>query len=77
MMPGVRREEEDRRGEQADVDLAGRLQRAEVDLLDHAEDRVAGVAALLLGQPEQRLVLAVGVAASTGSAESATAGSVK
>ena len=56
MMPGVRRDEQDRRGEQADVDLARVLEEAEVDLLDDAEDRVAGEAALLLGQAEQRLV---------------------
>ena len=62
-MPGVGGQEEDRRGQQADVDLADVLERPEVDLLDHAEDRVAGVAALLLGQAEQRLVLAVRVAA--------------
>ena len=43
-------------------------------MLDDAEDRVAGVAALLLGQAEQRRVLAVGVLV-TGSADSATAGS--
>ena len=55
---GVRRDEEDRRGEQADVELARALQRAEVDRLDDAEDRIAGVAALVLRQAEQRLVLA-------------------
>ena len=57
---GVGGDEEDRRGQQADVELARGLQRPEVDLLDDAEDRVAGEAALLLGEAEQGLVLAVG-----------------
>ena len=54
----VRGDEQDRRGEQADVQLARRLQRPEIDLLDDTEDRVAGVASLVLGEAEQRLVLA-------------------
>ena len=58
-MPGVRGQEEDRRGEDADVDLGRLLQDAEVELLDDAEHRVARVAALSSGSAEQRLVLAV------------------
>ena len=46
MMPGVGGDEQDRRRQQADVDLGRLLQEAEVDVLDHAEHRVAGVAAL-------------------------------
>ena len=54
-----------------------RLQRPEIDLLDEAEDRVAGEAALLLGEPEQREVRRPSARCCTGSADSATAGSVK
>ena len=46
---GVGGQEQDRRGEQADVDLGHALEDPEVHLLDHAEHRVAGEAALLLG----------------------------
>jgi hypothetical protein len=35
--PGVRRDQQDRRGEQSDVELAGLLQEAQVELLDDAE----------------------------------------
>ncbi len=59
--PGVGRDEQDRRGQQADVDLARVLQRPQVQRLDHAEDRVPGEAALLLGDAELRHVLAVGL----------------
>ena len=57
----VRGDEQDRRGEDADVDLPGRLQRAEVQVLDDPEHRVPGVAALRLARAEQRLVGAVGL----------------
>ena len=46
MMPGVRRDEQDRRGQQADVELADALERPEVEVLDDPEHRVAGEAAL-------------------------------
>ena len=72
---GVGGDEQDRGRQDADVELTGRLQRPEVDLLDDAEDRVAREAALVLGQAELGLILAV--TCSTGSAESAIAGSVK
>ena len=52
-------DEQDRRGEDADVDLAGRLQRAEVQVLDDPEHRVAGVAAFGLARAEQRRVATV------------------
>ena len=58
---GVRRDHEDRRREQADVQLAGALERSQVHVLDDPEHRVAGVAALLLADSEQRLVAAVGL----------------
>ena len=48
---GVGGDEEDRGRQQADVDLPGVLQRAQVHVLDDAEDRVAGEAALVLGTP--------------------------
>ena len=56
---GVGRDEQDRGRQDADVELTGRLQRPEVDLLDDAEDRVAREAALVLGQAELGLILAV------------------
>ena len=75
---GVRRDEEDRRGEQADVELGRVLQRPEVDRLDDAEDRVAGVAALVLRAGRAASAYSPVVALNvTGSADSATAGSVK
>jgi hypothetical protein len=58
--PRVGGDEEDRRRQQADVDLAWLLQEAQVQGLDHAEDRVAGEAALVLGDAEQRRIGAVG-----------------
>ena len=46
----VGRYEEDRRGQDPDVDLGGaREPRREVEAADHAEDGVVGEAALLLG----------------------------
>ena len=42
-----------------DVDLGRVLQRAQVQVLDDPQHRVAGEAALALGQAEQRLALAV------------------
>ena len=72
--PGVGGDEQDRRREQADVDLARVLERPEVQVLDDPEHRVAGVAALVLAHAEQRLAVAADVAV-TGSADSATAGS--
>jgi hypothetical protein len=54
----VRGDEQDRGRQQADIRLAGLLQWTEIDLLDHAEDRVARVAAFLLREAEQRLVFA-------------------
>ena len=59
--PGVGGDDEDRRGQQADVDLAGVLERAEPQRLDHAEDRVAGEPALVLWDPQLGDVLAVGL----------------
>ena len=59
---GVGRDEQDRRGEHADVDLAGRLQRAEMQVLDDPEHRIAGEAAVGLVGAEQRRVLAVAAA---------------
>ena len=53
----IRRDEQDRRREQAHIDLAHRLQRPEVQVLDDAEDRVAGVAAMRLARAEQRRVV--------------------
>ena len=56
---GVRRDEEDRRGEDADVDLERVEQRAfDAEVLDDAEDRIVGVAALLRRQRQQRRQLA-------------------
>ena len=75
MSAGVGGDEQDRRGQHADVQLAGGLQRPEVDLLDDAEDRVAREAAFVLGSPS--IVRYSPSTCSTGSAESATAGSVK
>ena len=57
--PGVGGDEQDRRRQQADVDLGRALQRAQVQVLDHPQHRVAGEAALALGQAQQRLALAV------------------
>ena len=57
--PGVGGDEQDRRGQQADVDLARVLERAKVQLLDDPQHRVTGVAALGLVDAEQRLVVAV------------------
>ena len=59
--PRVRGDEQDRRGEDADVDLhrPQELLVADAEVLDEAEDRVVRVAALLRRQPERRLVLAV------------------
>ena len=55
----VRGDEEDRRGEDADVDLERFEQGAlEAEVLDDAEDRVVRVAALLRRQREQRRQLA-------------------
>ena len=71
---GVGGDEQDRRGEDADVDLPRRLQRAEVQVLDDPQHRVAGVAAFGLARAEQRRVVAVGRLV-TGSADSATIGS--
>ena len=59
--PRVGGDEEDRRRQQADVDLRGLLQEAQVQVLDDAEHRVAGEAALVLGDAEQRRVGAVGL----------------
>ena len=53
--PGVRGDEQDRRREQSDVDLPGVLERPEVKVLDDSEHRIAGEAALVLADPEQRL----------------------
>ena len=57
--PGVGGDEEDRGRQQADVDLTGVLQRAEVQVLDDPEDRIAGEPALALVHAEQRLVVTV------------------
>ena len=52
---GVGRDEEDRRGEHADVDLRGVEQLAfQAEVLDHAEHRIVGEAALLGRQREPR-----------------------
>ena len=60
MMPGVRRDEEDRRREDADVDLEHVEQHAlDPEVVDDAEDGVVLVAALLRSQREQRRQLAV------------------
>ena len=56
--PGVRGDEQDRRREQPDIDLAGVLERPEVQVLDDPEHRVAGEASLVLAETEQRLALA-------------------
>ena len=62
-------DEEDRRGEDADVDLGRVLERAQVHVLDHAQHRVVGVPALLLRRgPLESVPLC------TGMADSATAG---
>ena len=56
--PGVGGDEQDRRREQADVDLARVLKRAEVQVLDDPEHRIAGEAALVLAHAQQRLAVA-------------------
>ncbi len=57
---GVRGDEEDRRGEDADVDLQDVEHRSrDAEVLDETEHGVVGEAALLRGKPEERLVLAV------------------
>ena len=53
----VRRDEEDRGREDADVDLRGPLEAAEIHVLDDTQDRIVRVAALLLGLGEQRLAV--------------------
>ena len=56
---GVRRHEQDRRREHADVDLEPVLERAvQVEVLDEPEHRVVRVAAVLGREAEERLVLA-------------------
>ena len=59
---GVRRRDEDRDRQDRHVDLREALERAELHVLDDAEDRVRGVAAVLLGDAEQRRALAGRVA---------------
>jgi hypothetical protein len=57
----VGRDDEDRRGEDADVDLCRALQGAQVELLDHTKDGIAREPAVSLVHAQQRLVAAVGV----------------
>ena len=72
----VRGDDEDRRGEDPDVDLERAEERAvDPEVVDETEHRVVGEAALLRRQAEHRLVLAA--RERTGIAESAIAGSVK
>lgn len=59
---GVGGDEEDRGCQQTNVDLAGVLERPQVEVLDDPQDRIPGEAALILSHAEQRLA-AAGVAA--------------
>ena len=60
--PSVGRDEQDRRGQQADIDLPCVLQRPQVEVLDDPQHRVARVTTLALAEAQQRLAFAGGVA---------------
>ena len=55
--PGVGGDEQDRRRQQPDVDLGRVLERPEVERAHDAEHGIAGVSAVLIVDPEQRLAV--------------------